>query len=79
VEIPLATPGGTALPLPTPVLLPTVKSEPLPSPTPKLSKDRALNYGYFVSPTGNWLISLEKISEDKPLQYQLRLIPFNLK
>jgi hypothetical protein len=64
---------------PTPVILPTIKPEPTPTPTPKASKDRPILYGYYVSPTGNWLASLEKISLDQAVQFQLRLIPVNLK
>lgn len=44
----------------------------------KISNDKAMSY--YASPTGNWLASVEKIGDSKAaVQYQLRLIPVNLK
>lgn len=75
------TPAGTIVELtatPIPIPIPTNTQAPVATPTPKSSREKPLLYGYFISPTGRWVISLEKISGDLPVQFQLRLIPFRL-
>jgi hypothetical protein len=70
----LLTPEATPSPRPTLPPLPTN------SPTPALSAKSPVVFGYFLSPKTNWLIAIERIaSAGKPVQFQLRLLPFTLK
>ncbi len=75
IQVYTATPEkATATPRPvnpaTPRSTPTV--------TPDTNQLRPM--AFFISPTGNWVISLERIAGvDKPVQFQLRLIPYSLK
>ncbi|NWJ48772.1 MAG: hypothetical protein HXX08_23180 [Chloroflexi bacterium] len=81
VTVVVTTSSGSALTPLAPDLtpLPTLKPIPTPTTAPKVSKDKPLLFGYYASPTGNWVISLEKISDTRAAQYQIRLIPASLK
>jgi hypothetical protein len=59
--------------------LPTQKPVPIAPPPPRVSKDKPLIYGFYASPTGNWIASVERVSDDKVVQFQLRMLPFNQK
>jgi len=72
------TENPTAI-LPTLTPLPTQKPQPLPTPAPRVSKEKPLIYGFYASPTGNWIASVERVSDDKVVQFQLRMLPFNQK
>lgn len=63
---------------------PTPASRPSPTPkasvTPRPDTVQLRPIGFYASPPGNWVISLERIaSNDKSVQFQIRLIPFSLK
>ncbi len=64
---------------PTLTPLPTQKPVPIPTPAPRVSKDKPLIYGFYASPTGNWIASVERVNDDKAVQFQLRMLPFNQK
>jgi hypothetical protein len=67
-------------PEPTVTLKPTLPPLPTNSPTPSVSAKSPVVFGYFLSPKTNWLIALERIATaGKPVQFQLRLLPFTLK
>ena len=80
----LVTPQPTvALPQPSPTSAPlVVKSSP--STTTSPSAGAGSQYpraaGYYISPTGNWIVAIERIADsDQIVQFQVRLIPFTLK
>jgi hypothetical protein len=57
---------------------PTATPKPSVSPTP--STPSLSPVGFYASPMGNWIISLERIGDtDKSVQFQIRLIPFSVK
>ncbi len=69
-------PPEVPVPQATPVPVPTRIAEP--SPTPSIQYPRPA--AYYISPTGNWILAIERVAAtDKVVQFQVRLIPFSLK
>lgn len=63
-------------PPPAPINTRRATAEPSATPTPPAIRPVA----YFISPTGNWLLAVERIAaSDKQVQFQVRLVPFVLK
>ncbi|MBN9389857.1 MAG: hypothetical protein J0I20_17660 [Chloroflexi bacterium] len=66
---------------PTPVIYPTpVINTPTPTPSPTPSPVIPRPVAYYISPSGNWLLAVDRIAtSDKNVQFQVRLIPFAVK
>jgi WD40 repeat protein len=71
----------TPTPYPTPVIYPTpIINTPTPAPTPTPSPVIPRPVAYYISPSGNWLLAVDRIATtDKTVQFQVRLIPFSVK
>jgi WD40 repeat protein len=72
---------NTPTPYPTPIIYPTpviIPPTPAPTATPQPVVPRPV--AYYISPSGNWLLAVDRIATpDKTVQFQVRLLPFTLK
>lgn len=71
----------TPTPFPTPVIYPTpVINTPTPAPTATPAPVVPRPVAYYISPSGNWLLAVDRIATpDKTVQFQVRLLPFTVK
>jgi WD40 repeat protein len=72
---------NTPTPYPTPIIYPTpviIPPTPAPTATPQPVVPRPV--AYYISPSGNWLLAVDRIATpDKTVQFQVRLLPFTVK
>ncbi len=72
---------STPTPYPTPIIYPTpVINTPTPAPTATPQPVVPRPVAYYISPSGNWLLAVDRIAtSDKTVQFQVRLLPFSVK
>ncbi|HEX2915766.1 MAG TPA: WD40 repeat domain-containing protein [Chloroflexia bacterium] len=61
---------------PAPPTRAPVRLEPTPTPSPKYP----LSVSYFMAPSGNWILAVDRVAAaDKAVQFRVRLLPYTLK